>query len=182
MSETTPSRARRASGSAVWMALAAIAAGLVTLTLFSGLLVIHRGIPHTRPLREPPPAALATLEEFLHAADREDVDFAYALLSPDVREFLSLHELANMFERTGWIGRFDGFERLTVDLTEYRTRRDLNPDYRFRVLWLEGGIIYGNAPDVTFEAVMELVEGVWVLADLWLDSAHRDVYDEFHEV
>ena len=182
MTETSEDRrpARRGVSAPAVMA-ALVVMGITTLLimlLIANLLFLQWNVPITRPLFDPPAEACERPRRVLagrrRRGRRSGLQVAGARCQSDP---VSLGFAEYVLPRSGWLGGFDGYVDLYIDTTELRTRRDVNPWYRYRRLTLEGRIAYENAPDTTFSAVLEWVGDAWKILDLGIYSEHRRLYD-----
>ena len=163
------------------VALGLIGAVLVVAVLLGSLRLINYGMTRTREMIGPPPEARTAVKQFLHVVDIGDIDRAYELMSTRAKTEVSRSQLKKLMTDPSNLGRFDGYKKLYVERSWILTRIDVNPDFRRHQVTLEGSVVYDNAPDATFRAVVEKEGDEWKILEISVDAPSGQGDDTGHE-
>lgn len=154
-------RGHLVNAKAAGVALGLMGVALAILMLLGSLRLIHYGIMRTREMAGPPPEARTVVKQFLHTVDIGDADRAYELMSTRAKMDVSRSQLKESMEESGDLGRFERYKRLYVERSWILTRIDVNPDFRRHRATLMESVMYDNAADATFRAVVEKEGEEW---------------------
>ena len=144
----------------------AIGVGGVIVALIAISLVLVLALPDG-PTAFEPDSPEATVQEFFHAYEARDIDGAYGLLSPRIREQLTLSEYRHFDDESGW--QRDEDRRVVL------VRADITGDRAslyLRIDQFSGGGL-GNArysQDRTIRLVRE--DGAWLIDEPILGSEY----------
>jgi len=105
----------------------------------------------------------AVLDTFMKNMEAKDVESAYALFSPRVQRQISQADLKEMIEGNNYV-LFEGYQSLSVQNLNLSAAVNTNPDQpQGTVANVNGEISYSGGFTGSFDAVLEKVDGNWML-------------------
>ena len=105
----------------------------------------------------------AVLDTFMKNMEAKDVESAYALFSSRVQRQISQADLKEMIEGNNYV-LFEGYQSLSVQNLNLSAAVNTNPDQpQGTVANVNGEISYSGGFTGSFDAVLEKVDGNWML-------------------
>jgi hypothetical protein len=105
----------------------------------------------------------AVLNRFMEDMKAKDAEAAYSLFSPRSKNGMSMSELEKRLQGNNYV-LFDGFESLSVQTLNVSASFNSDPDKpQGTIANVNGTINYEDGITGTFTAVLEKVDGEWML-------------------
>ncbi len=154
----TPPSPKR-SKKALWIILALF---LLLCCLSTILCLALGGVGFSRVMLEKAPVA-AVLDAFMQDMAAKDADRAYALFSPRSQRQTPLADLEAMLQGNNY-KLFEGYLSLSVNQINLSVAVNTDPDApQGSVAHVSGTVTYANGFTGAFTAVLEKVDGLWML-------------------
>jgi hypothetical protein len=141
---------------AVFLAVMAVMCICSTFTIASIISVFLSGMKERAPVE-------LVLDTFMSDMEAKDVEGAFDLFSPRAQRQMTQSDLKDWIRGNNYVC-FDGYQNLSIDNIKFTSAANTNPNSpQGIVVTTSGTISYRDGFTGTYTAVLEKVEGVWML-------------------